>query len=128
MYAVRTVSPLETCRDPTEYRLADSSVRGSMMHLLSELMQCDWLACIRSLKTWSNPEGNIRLSEDDGPSSREFLDNDDDDDAPVLDLTDSRSLMDVSSEARLAFSDSPQQSPPVPIPMSLPTASGRTNG
>ncbi|KAF4586292.1 Acetolactate synthase, mitochondrial [Pleurotus pulmonarius] len=122
MYAVRTVSPLETCRDPTKYRLADSSVRGSIMHLLSELMQCDWLACIRSLKTWSNPEGNIRLSEDDGPSSREFLDNDDDDDAPVLDLTDSRSLMDVSSEARLAFSDSPQQSPPVPIPIHVPEA------
>ncbi|KAF9497363.1 hypothetical protein BDN71DRAFT_1494712 [Pleurotus eryngii] len=80
------------------------------------------------LKTWSNSEGNIRLSEDDGPSSREFLDNDDDDDAPVLDLTDSRSLMDVSSEARLAFSDSPPRSPPPPpIPTSLPTATSGAN-
>ncbi len=128
MYAVRAVSPVETCRDTTEYRLADSSVRGSIMHLLTELTLCDRLVCIRSLKTWSNPEGNIRLSEDDGPSSREFLDNDDDDDAPVLDLTDSRSLMDVSSEARLAFADSPPRSPPVRIPTSLPTVSGRTDG
>ncbi|KDQ23906.1 hypothetical protein PLEOSDRAFT_1016441, partial [Pleurotus ostreatus PC15] len=56
----------------------------TLRNIVSQALQC----------TWSNSEGNIRLSEDDGPSSREFLDNDDDDDAPVLDLTDSRSLMD----------------------------------
>ncbi|KAL0952628.1 hypothetical protein HGRIS_006876 [Hohenbuehelia grisea] len=37
------------------------------------------------LKTWSQTEGNIRLSEDDGPSSTEFLDDgDDDEDAQVV--------------------------------------------
>lgn len=32
------------------------------------------------MKTWTRSEGNIRLSEDDGPPSTEFLDDDDDDD------------------------------------------------
>ena len=33
------------------------------------------------LKTWTGREGNIRLSEDDGPPSHTFVENDDDDDA-----------------------------------------------
>ncbi|KAF9009622.1 hypothetical protein BDQ17DRAFT_1348438 [Cyathus striatus] len=37
------------------------------------------------LKTFTHSEGRIRLSEDDGPSSREFLDDDYDDDNEALD-------------------------------------------
>ncbi|KAL6302573.1 hypothetical protein BKA93DRAFT_818391 [Sparassis latifolia] len=36
------------------------------------------------LNTWSRREGNIRLSIDDGPSSREFLDDDYDEDRESL--------------------------------------------
>lgn len=32
------------------------------------------------MQTWSNDEGRIRLSEDDGPPAREFLEDDYDDD------------------------------------------------
>lgn len=35
---------------------------------------------ITRLKTWTNSEGRIRLSEDDGPSSHSFVDNDDEGD------------------------------------------------
>ena len=34
---------------------------------------------VRRLKTWTHGEGNIRLSEDDGPPSHVFVGNDDDD-------------------------------------------------
>ncbi|KAJ8474134.1 hypothetical protein ONZ45_g16055 [Pleurotus djamor] len=75
-----------------------------------------WLSwdCARSLKTWSRSEGNIRLSEDDGPSSQEFLDDDDDEDARVLDLSDSASIFDAATEAQQAFADSPPRKPTKP--------------
>ena len=37
------------------------------------------LMIVRRLKTWTHREGNIRLSEDDGPPSHVFVGNDDDD-------------------------------------------------
>lgn len=43
---------------------------------------------ISRLKTLARPEGHIRLSEDDGPPAREFLEDDYDEDHQGLDLTD----------------------------------------
>jgi len=48
-------------------------------------------ATLPRLKTWTRPEGRIRLSEDEGPPAREFLeddyepeeDDDDEDDEPL---------------------------------------------
>ncbi|KAF8889121.1 hypothetical protein BD779DRAFT_1522085, partial [Infundibulicybe gibba] len=37
-------------------------------------------AVSHQLKTWTHTEGRIRLSEDDGPPAREFIEDDDDDD------------------------------------------------
>jgi hypothetical protein len=37
------------------------------------------------LQTWSRPEGQIRLSEDDGPSATEFLTEADDEDVGIVD-------------------------------------------
>ena len=68
------------------------------------------------LQPWSEG-GHIRLSEDDGPAATEFLDDDGDDDRPiVLD----RSLQDVESEAHEAWereeSRNPSSSPsPTPV-------------
>ena len=43
------------------------------------------LTChIGRLQTWSGREGNIRLSIDDGPPAREFLDDDYDEDNEVV--------------------------------------------
>lgn len=37
------------------------------------------------LQTWTRPEGQIRLSEDDGPSATEFLTDGDDEDVGIVD-------------------------------------------
>ena len=39
-----------------------------------------YLSCCIRLQTWNQGDGRIRLSTDDGPSAREFLDDDYDDD------------------------------------------------
>ena len=59
----------------------------------------------RRLTTWNSREGRIRLSTDDGPSAREFLDDDyDDDNARVGD----DEPLAVTAE-RLRKSSSPQE-------------------
>ncbi|KAI0742888.1 hypothetical protein C8Q80DRAFT_938867 [Daedaleopsis nitida] len=63
------------------------------------------------LTTWNAPEGRIRLSTDDGPSSREFLDDDyDEDNARVGD----NELLAVTAE-RLRKAASPQEAPVEPV-------------
>ena len=38
------------------------------------------MRALNRLRTWTGDEGRIRLSEDDGPPARHFVDNDDNDD------------------------------------------------
>jgi len=44
------------------------------------------------LKTWREPEGRIRLSEDDGPPAREFLEDEYDEDVEGVDDEDDEPL------------------------------------
>ncbi|TFK48216.1 hypothetical protein OE88DRAFT_1737911 [Heliocybe sulcata] len=64
------------------------------------------------LKTWSRAEGTIRLSEDNGPSHREFLDDDYDDDNAGLE--DDEPLAHRAEQLRLAGTPRPDAPPPPP--------------
>ena len=76
------------------------------------------LTLVKRLQPWSEG-GRIRLSEDDGPTSTEFLDDDDDEEDRPIAL--GRSLPDVESEAHEAWereesrnaSESPSPTPVV---------------
>ncbi|EPQ55954.1 hypothetical protein GLOTRDRAFT_138666 [Gloeophyllum trabeum ATCC 11539] len=72
------------------------------------------------LKTWSGREGNIRLSEDNAPPAREFLDDDYDDDNAGLE--DDEPLAYRAEQLRMAGTPRPdgveltEQGAPLPVP------------
>lgn len=69
------------------------------------------------LQTWNQGEGRIRLSTDDGPSSREFLDDDYDDDNERV--GDSEPLAITAERLRKAASPSGSGTDPVTEPTVL---------
>lgn len=83
MYDVHSVSSLEKSRYPALRHLV--SVRGP---ILMWYIHSTPSSNVHRLKTWKQPEGQIRLSSDEGPPSHEFLEDDYDEDNEDLDMED----------------------------------------
>lgn len=71
------------------------------------------IVCAR-LQTWSRGEGNIRLSVDDGPPAREFLDDDYDEDNELVADDEPLALRADRLKAQRNSTSSPDGSPIAP--------------
>lgn len=63
------------------------------------------------MKTWTGTEGRVRLSEDDGPASTQFLEDDYDDDNEGLELTNDRE--DEPLTERIRQAEAASETPPL---------------
>lgn len=82
--------------------------------------------CVARLQTWTRREGNIRLSMDDGPPAREFLDEDYDDDNEAIADDEPLALRAQQLRAKNAPAPTPSRptapqspSPNLPLPLEI---------